>query len=161
MADSDPLAALVRRVEPLRPDTPVGEAAERICAAGHGLPVVAADGTLAGFVGEAQALGAISPGYLRDLTGSGVFTRDLSALRRRVVQGSLRPVGEVMLTEPAFVDTDDSEMHAAARFLHCDQHDLPVVDAADGRVVGVLRMADLVSDIVAKARARSGSEPTG
>lgn len=160
----EPLRELMRVVEPLRTDTTVGEAAERISVAGHGLPVAGDDGRLVGFVGEAEALGAITPGYLRTLRGSGVFTRDLTALRRRVVEASGGPVGAVMLTEPAFVDTDDSEMHAAARFFQSGQHDLPVVDAADGRVLGVLRVTDMVRAVVAKARrhvAEHGDSPPG
>lgn len=80
-----------------------------------------------------------------------MLTHDTTALRRRVAEASGRPVADVMLREPLWVDTDDSEMHAAALFLRSAQTVLPVVDAGDGRVVGVLRLPDLVDDMVAKA----------
>lgn len=140
------MVRLMRPVEPLRPDTTIAEAAQAIVAADHGLPVVDGDNRLVGYLGQTGLLAAVAPGYLRDLHASGVFTHDLSALRRRARTAASARVGDHMASEPRYVDTDDSETHAAAQFLHTDQHVLPVVDGAM-RVVGVLRLSDLVADL--------------
>lgn len=142
-----PVLELYRRTEPLRENMSIAEAARRIADAGSGLPVADATGKLVGYVGEHVLLKAIIPGYLRELHDTDFFTRDLSALRRRVVAAAESRVAEHMETPSAYVEVDDSEMHAAELFLHRQTSSIPVV-GADGEVLGVLRLSDLTADLM-------------
>ena len=145
--DRLPVLDLLRRVEPLRQDMTITEAAARIAAAGTGLPVADADGKLIGYLGEQDLLQALIPGYLRELHDTDFLTRDLSTLTRCVAAAAETQVSDHMSTEPAYVDTDDSEMHAAELFLHRRVRSLPVVDQT-ARVQGVLRLGDLIADLM-------------
>lgn len=147
-----PILELLRRVEPLRTDTTIAEAARRIAETGSGLPVVDAAGRLVGYLGERGLLGAITPRYLRELRDTEFFTRDLSALARCVAAAAPTTVAEHMSDAPAAVDVDDSETHAAELFLHTAVRALAVVDVS-GEVIGVLRLGDLISDLMGMHRA--------
>ena len=152
-----PVLELLRRVPPLQQDMTVSEAAHRIAEAGSGLPVVDAAGRLVGYLGERDLLRAITPGYLRELRDTDFFTRDLSALSRCVAAAAPSLVSEHMSASPAYVDLDDSETHAAELFLHGAVRSLAVVDS-DGEVVGILRLGDLIADLM---RAGGSVEPPG
>jgi CBS domain-containing protein len=142
-----PLMDLLRRFPPLRDDMSLAAAAPRIADAGGGLPVVDSGGRLVGYLGETDLLGALLPGYLRELRDTDFLTRDLPTLARHVAGAAKAPVGAHMSTTVASVDEDCSEMHAAELFLHNAVRSLPVV-GADGTVLGVLRLADLISDLM-------------
>ncbi len=143
-----PLANLIRECGPLRRETTVAEAARRISVEGSGLPVVGDDDRLVGFLDEVDLLGAVTPGYLKELHGTHLFLRDPAALHRAITRAAPSAVGEHMRSDPPYVDTDDSEMHATALFLQSGQHTLPVVDASTQRVVGVIRLPDLLHKLL-------------
>lgn len=147
MTQPFPLERLVRPCNPVEADWTIGDAARVIAETGHGAPVVDQTGSLIGFLDESDLLAALTPGYLRDLHGTGLFVSDPTALRRAVERAGPRTVRSHMRTDPAFIDLDDSEIHAAARFLQSGQHTLPAVQVGSRRVVGVIRLHDLLSDL--------------
>ena len=142
-----PLAELVRRVEPLRETDDIARAADRIAKAGGGLPVVDADGRLAGYLAERDLLEALFPAYLQQFRNTEFLTRDFPSLVRRAREAARTTVGEHMSRDPVFVHLDDSESHAAGLFLHNGLRSLPVT-ASDGQVTGVVRLADMVQSLL-------------
>jgi CBS domain-containing protein len=103
------------------------------------LPVV--DGTkLKGIFGEREFMGALFPGYLKELKYAGFVPRSLeSALEKRsACQGE--PVSKYMNTEHIDVGADFSDAQVAEIFLHHRVLLVPVVDE-DG-VVGVITRSD-------------------
>jgi CBS domain-containing protein len=62
-----------------------------------------------------------------------------------------------MTREPLAVDLDDSESHAAELFLHHGVGSLPVV-TGDDRVIGVVRLADMIQSLL---RACGALPPSG
>ena len=146
--NKNPLARLIRPCRPLHVDTTLSEAAREISEHGSGLPVVD-DGTgLVGFLDEVDLLAATTPGYLKELHGTDLFLQDPESLQRAIARAAPTPVGKHMRRAAVHVDTDDSEMHAIALFLQSGQHTLPVVDASTRHVVGVLRLLDLLRELI-------------
>lgn len=147
--DPRPLATLIRTIEPLRPNDPLALAVRRIAEIG-GLPVADGDGRVVGYLSEGDALRALVPGYLRELRHTGFLTRDFPALLRFARRSAAEPVSEHMTRDVEVLDADDSESHAAEVFLHLGVRALPVVDA-EGRLLGVVRIADLTARLVEQA----------
>lgn len=145
--DPRPLADLVRRIEPLHEADGLARAAERIADVGGGLPVVDWDGRLVGYLTERDLLEALFPAYLQQFRNTEFLTRDFPSLVRKAAAAARTTVGEHMSREPVAVDLDDSESHAAELFLHHDVRGLAVV-GADGRVIGVVRLADMVRSLL-------------
>ncbi|MEW6582426.1 MAG: CBS domain-containing protein [Actinomycetota bacterium] len=142
------LRQLIRAVTPLTTRDTIASAAERISRSGAGgLPVVDDDGRLAGYLGERDLLGAICPGYLPQLGDTDFFTRDLTMLGRWVRRAADLPVADHMRSEPATLHEDDTETHAADLFLRTGSRALPVV-AGDGTLVGVVRVGDLIAELM-------------
>jgi CBS domain-containing protein len=104
------------------------------------LAVLDDDRRLVGVVSEGDVLRAIFPGYLGELRHTAFLADDAPVLDERARSIRDRPVSEFMRAiEP--LDGDESETHAAERFLHSGEQALPVVDG--GRFLGVLSMAAL------------------
>jgi acetoin utilization protein AcuB len=142
-----PLADLVRQVEPLQESDDLAHAADRIADAGGGLPVVDATGRLVGYLAERDLLEALFPAYLKQFHNTEFLTRDFPSLLRKARAAAATRVGEHMSRDPVAVDPDDSESHAAELFLHHGLRSLPVV-TAEGRVTGVVRLADMVQSLL-------------
>jgi CBS domain-containing protein len=95
---------------------------------------------LVGVLSEVDVLRAVFPGYLAELRHTAFLEDDPGVLdeRARLVRG--RRVGQLArLVAP--LDGDDSETHAAERFLHTGEQALPVVE--QGRFLGMLSIAAL------------------
>ncbi len=144
-----PLEELIEPVLPLGLDDTLAHAAERLAGGGGGLPVVDADGRLAGYLSERELLAAMFPPYLQELRHTEFLTKDFPSLVRRARDAADRPVRELMEAkdELAFIDADDSESHAAELFLHERVRTLPVVDG-EHRVIGVVRAVDVVRSLL-------------
>lgn len=127
------------------------EAAARVGEGGGGLPVVDDDDRILGYLGESDLLRAISPGYLGQLADTEFFIRDLSAMGRAARRGADDSVERHMSHDPTVLHIADSVTHAAELFLHHGVRSLPVVDDED-RVIGVLRLGDLISALLRVAR---------
>lgn len=150
-----PLASLVQRVAPLRESDRLSYAASRMSEAGGGLPVANADGHLVGFLSERDLIGAMFPAYLKELRHTEFLTKDFASLLRRASEAAERRVEEIMSTDVEAVRVTDSETHAAEIFLHHAPHTLPVVDD-NGRVRGVVRIADVVQSLLQACGASPG-----
>lgn len=142
-----PLAELMRPIEALREVDDLAHAADRIAEAGGGLPVAGADGRLVGYLAEADLLEALFPAYLQQFRNTDFITRDFSSLLRKARAAATTTVADHMTRSPVSVDLDDSESHAAELFLHHGLRSLPVV-SADGRVTGVVRLADMLQSLL-------------
>ena len=104
------------------------------------VPVVEADGALAGVFGEREFLEALFPRYFTQLKSAKFLPRALDeALEKRA--GCIRePVGDHMYTEHVDVGTDASDGQIAETFFHHRVLLLPVVE--EGKVVGVVTRRD-------------------
>ena len=104
------------------------------------LAVLAEDGRLLGVLSEVDVLRAVFPGYLADVGHTAFVEDDPAALDERARAVRTRRVGEFMRRVET-LDGDESETHAAARFLHTGEEALPVVEG--DRFLGMISIAAL------------------
>jgi CBS domain-containing protein len=132
---------LVREAPLLRRDEMVGTAVRRVLESGlPALPVVDADDRLVGIFGEREFMGALFPGYLKELSYAGFVPSTLDdAIEKRAACRD-EPVGDYMHTEHIDVGPDFSDAQIAETFLHHRVLIVPVVDS--DHVRGVISRAD-------------------
>ncbi|HEX2087078.1 MAG TPA: CBS domain-containing protein [Solirubrobacteraceae bacterium] len=121
----------------LRDDMPVGEAVRIVLDSGlPALPVVDGDEKLVGIFGEREFLGALFPGYVKELPYAGFVPRSIEAVLEK--RGSCRnePIREHMNTEHVEVPRDHADVQLAEIFLHHRVLIVPVTDG--GKVVDVV-----------------------
>ena len=112
-----------------------------------GVPVVEADGRLAGLVTEADLVLPDDQGDLHlphyiNLFGGTVFLEPLGRFEDRLRKAFASTAADMMTTDPDTVEPDTS-VAEAARLVHDSGHNrLPVVE--DGRLVGVVTRLDLL-----------------
>lgn len=104
------------------------------------LAVLGSDGLLVGVVSELDVLRAVFPGYLAELRHTAFLDDDPMGLDERARAVRSRPVSE-LARQVEGLDGDDSETHAAERFLHLGEQALPVMEGA--RFLGMLSVAAL------------------
>jgi CBS domain-containing protein len=125
----------------VRDSATFGEAVSRLFDAQvPAIAVVTAEGRLVGIVSELDMLRAVFPGYLAELRHTAFLEDDPAALDERARNVRDRTVGELARRVEA-LDGDESETHAAERFLHSGEQALPVVEG--GRLLGMLSIAAL------------------
>ncbi|HET9739250.1 MAG TPA: CBS domain-containing protein [Solirubrobacteraceae bacterium] len=136
---------LLRETRVVRADETVADAVRAVLDSGlPALPVVDGD-KLLGIFGEREFLGAVFPGYLKELKYAGFVKRTLEdALEKR---SSCRgdPVREYVNTEHVDVGPDYSDAEVAEIFLHHRVLILPVTE--NGRVVGVITRSDFFRSV--------------
>ena len=132
---------LVREAPLLRRDDTVGTAVGRVLDSDlPALPVVDADDRLVGIFGEREFMGAVFPGYFKELRYAGFVPSTLDdAIEKRATCRD-EPVGDYMHTEHIDVGPDFSDAQIAETFLHHRVLIVPVVDS--GEVQGVITRAD-------------------
>ena len=132
---------LVRQAPLLRRDETVGAAIRQVLDSGlPALPVVDANDRLVGIFGEREFMGALFPGYLKELKYAGFVPSTLDdAIEKRAACRD-EPVGDYMHTEHIDVGSDFSDAQLAETFLHHRVLVIPVVDS--GRVEGVITRAE-------------------
>ncbi len=133
---------LVRREAPLlRDDMPLGEAVSAVLESGlPALPVVDGDRKLVGLFGEREFMGALFPGYVKELRYAGFVRRSIESVLEKRQTCRLEPVRDHMNTEHVDVPPDFADVQLAETFLH---HRVLIVPVADkGRVVGVITRGD-------------------
>jgi CBS domain-containing protein len=112
-----------------------------------GVPVIDADGRLAGLVTEADLVLPDDQGDLHlphyiNLFGGTVFLEPLGRFEDRLRKAFASKASDMMTTDPDTVEPDTS-VQEAARLVHDSGHNrLPVVE--DGRLVGVVTRLDLL-----------------
>lgn len=138
--------------DPLLRDAPLLRASDTVAEAARALvdsdlpalPVVA-DDRLLGIFGEREFLGAVFPGYLKELKHAGFVKRSLEdALEKRSSCRS-EEVRQYVNTEHIDVGTDFSDAEVAEIFLHHRVLLVPVTD--DGKVVGVITRGDFFRSV--------------
>ena len=132
---------LVHQAPLLRRDETVGADIRQVLDSGlPALPVVDANDRLVGIFGEREFMGALFPGYLKELKYAGFVPSTLDdAIEKRAACRD-EPVGDYMHTEHIDVGSDFSDAQLAETFLHHRVLVIPVVDS--GRVEGVITRAE-------------------
>jgi CBS domain-containing protein len=100
------------------------------------LPVVDERDRYAGIFGEREFLGAIFPGYLKELKHAGFVPRSVDEALAKREACRRETVGQHMNTEHVDVGPDFSDSAVAEIFLHHRVLVVPIVD--DGRVAGLI-----------------------
>jgi CBS domain-containing protein len=132
---------LLRDAPVIRASDPVGDAARAVLDSDlPALPVVGDDDRFVGIFGEREFLGAVFPGYLKELKYAGFVKRSLEAALEKRRECRTDPVSAYMNTEHIDVGGEFSDAEVAEIFLHHRVLLVPVVD--DGRVVGVITRSD-------------------
>jgi CBS domain-containing protein len=141
--------AELREVEPLSVDDTVGRAARRVVESGlPALPVVKADGSFAGIFGEREFMGALFPGYVKELTSSAMISRSMDEAIDRRIECALETIEKHLTVDAVVVDENYSDTHIAELFLHHRVLVIPV--ATDGRVSAVITRHDFYEALVGR-----------
>jgi len=132
---------LVRPSPLLRRDESVGTAVQKVLDSGlPALPVVDSHGRLVGIFGEREFMGALFPGYLKELKYAGFVPATLDDAIEKRAGCRNEPVAEYAHTEHIDVGPDFSDAQLAETFLHHRVLIIPVV--AVHQVKGVVTRAD-------------------
>ena len=137
---------LVREAPLIHARDTVGDATRAVLDSGlPALPVVDDDERFAGIYGEREFLGAVFPGYLKELKYAGFVKRSLEDALEKRSGCRADPVREHVNAEHVDVGTDFSDAEVAEIFLHHRVLLVPVAD--DGKVVGVITRADFFRSV--------------
>jgi CBS domain-containing protein len=112
------------------------EAARALSASRLAALAVVDEGRVVGLFTDEELLLGISPRYLDELRHTAFLETELPSLRERAREVREEPVSKHM-RKAVTIELEGSSMHAAERFVHCDEGALPVVDE-DDRFVGML-----------------------
>ena len=136
---------LLRETAVVDADATVADAVRAVLDSGlPALPVVD-DGKLLGIFGEREFLGAVFPGYLKELKYAGFVKRSLEdALEKRASCRS-EAVREYVNTEHVDVGADYSDAEVAEIFLH--HRVLSCRSPRTGSVVGVITRSDFFRSV--------------
>lgn len=146
---------MTRDVISVRPDTPIRDVAKLFLAHGiSGVPVVDADGSLAGIISEADLIireaNLHFPSYLQILDTFIIFGD-----RKRYdeeVRKVLASTAEQVMTTEVFTTTPDAELGEVARVMFEEKiNRLPVLDG--DRVVGIISRHDIIRQMVEEMEA--------
>jgi CBS domain-containing protein len=116
-------------------------------------PVLDARDRLVGIFGEREFLGAVFPGYLRELKHAGFVRRSLDDALEKRDECRTEPVGRHMNTEHISVERDFSDMAVAEIFLHHRVLLVPVTER--GRLVGVITRGDFFRSVADRFLSKS------
>jgi CBS domain-containing protein len=131
---------LLREAPVLEADATVVDAVRAVLDSGLPALPVSEHGRLRGIFGEREFMGAVFPGYLKELKYAAFVPRSLEDALEKRSSCRLEPVRNYMNTEHIDVATDFSDAQVAEIFLH---HRVLVVPVADnGRVTGVITRSD-------------------
>ena len=140
---------LIRDVPTLQADAPLGDAIATLVEAGlPALPVCGDDGKLVGVFGERNAIMAILPGYVGELSSAAFLSAALDEALESRIECVREPVSKYMNTEHVDVPADFSYAQLAETFLHHRVAVIPVVDG--GRVTGAVTRRDYVRALAEK-----------
>jgi CBS domain-containing protein len=141
------IADLVHRDAPVvREDATLTDAARAVLEAGlPALPVVDGDGKLVGIFGEREFMGALFPGYVKELPYAGFVPRSIESVLEKRASCRDEPVGKHANTEHVDVSPDYSDVQLAETFLHHRVLIVPVTE--DKRVVGVITRSEFFAQL--------------
>ena len=137
---------LLRETPLIHARDPVADATQSVLDSGlPALPVVDDDERFTGIFGEREFLGAVFPGYLKELKYAGFVKRSLEDALEKRRECRADAVSEYMNTEHVDVGSDFSDAQVAEIFLHHRVLLVPVVD--DGNVLGVITRSDFFRSV--------------
>jgi CBS domain-containing protein len=140
---------LLRDSPLLRSEDTVLEATKTLLATDlPALPVIDGRERLVGIFGEREFLGAVFPGYVKELKHAGFVRRSLDEALEKREECRVEPISRHMHTEHVHVDRDFSDLAVAEIFMHHRVLLVPVTD--DGRVVGVITRADFFRSVAGR-----------
>ena len=133
--------------DPLLREAPVLQAGDRVADAvravmDSGLPALPVmDGNrLCGIFGEREFMGALFPGYVKELRHAGFVPRSMESVLEKRQTCRREPVRLHMNTEHIDVPPDFADVQLAETFLH---HRVLIVPVADkGKVLGVITRSE-------------------
>ncbi len=104
------------------------------------IPVVDAEARYVGIFGEREFMGAIFPGYLKELRHAAFVPRSLDEALEKREESRHDPVRRYMNTEHVEVAPVHADVQLAEIFLHHRVLIVPIVD--NGRVAGIITRED-------------------
>ncbi|MCS7175103.1 CBS domain-containing protein [Pseudothermotoga sp.] len=107
-----------------------------------GLPIVAEDMRVIGFVSESDIIRAAVPGYF-SLLQSTTFIPDMSQFFRTISRIKDKPIREFMAHPPLVVNENASLVHVADLMIRHNVKILPVVDE-HGRLLGMITRSNVI-----------------
>lgn len=132
---------LVRETPLLKRSDRVDAAVEKLRESGlPALPVVDEEDRLVGIFGEREFMGALFPGYLKQLGYAGFVPSTLDDALEKRAACRVEPVGDHVHSEHIDVPSDFSDAQVAETFLHHNVLVIPVVDS--GKIRGVITRED-------------------
>ena len=136
----------LRETTLLRPDQPVGEAVRALLEADlPALPVVDDEDRFLGVFGEREFIGAVFPGYMKELKYAAFVPGSLDdAIEKRAVCVA-EPVKQHMTIDHVDLTSDASGAAVAETFLHHRVAIIPITEG--GRVVGVVARRDFAREL--------------
>ena len=148
--------AILREAPLLHTSDTVGNATRALLASElPALPVVDERERLAGVFGEREFLGAVFPGYLKELKYAGFVRRSLEDALEKRSECRHERVSDHMNTEHVDVSSEFSDVQVAEIFLHHRVLIVPVID--ERRVVGVITRGEFFRSV---AERFLGQEPS-
>ncbi len=149
--------------EPLLRDAPTLQDTDTVLVAAEALvatdlpalPVLDESERVVGIFGEREFLGAVFPGYVKELKHAGFVRRSLEEALQKREECRSEPVGRHMHTEHVHVDRDFSDLAVAEIFLHHRVLLVPVTD--HGRLLGVITRGDFFRSVAKRFLERSAS----
>jgi CBS domain-containing protein len=145
--------SLLRETPVVRESDTVAEGTRAVLDSGlPALPVVDDRERLVGIFGEREFLGAVFPGYLKELKYAGFVKRSLEDALEKRRECQAEPLEKYTNTEHIDVGADFSDAEVAEIFLHHRVLLVPVTD--NGKVVGVITRSDFFRSIAERFLAR-------
>jgi predicted transcriptional regulator len=131
----------IQEIEALSVSDTVGEATRRVLEA-HvpGLPVVDSNGKFAGIFGEREFMGALFPGYMKELSSSAMIKRSIDDHIERRESCFAETIEAHLTTDHVLVEDDYSDSQLAELFLHHRVLVIPI--ATDGKVHALVTRSD-------------------
>jgi CBS-domain-containing membrane protein len=146
---------IVRDTPILRADQGVGDAVRTIVSAElPALPVVDDDGRLYGIFGEREFIGALFPGYLRELRSAAFVPASIDDVIEKRLECREQAVSTYTNTEHIAAGPDHSDAQLAETFLHHRVLIIPIVDA-ERHVVGVVTRWDFFKALTERLTERA------
>ncbi|MEJ7876175.1 MAG: CBS domain-containing protein [Solirubrobacterales bacterium] len=140
---------IIQEVEPLQTSSTVGDATRRVIDSGiPGLPVVDANGDFAGIFGEREFMGALLPGYFKELGSSAMIRRSIDHTIDRREGCVSETIEAYMTTDHVLVEDDYSDTHLAELFLHYRVLVIPI--ATKGKIHAVVTRSDFFRSLATR-----------
>jgi CBS domain-containing protein len=140
---------MTKKVVTVTPETPLANAVDLLVKRGlNGLPVVNADGSLAGILTEYDLMirgsSIYLPTFLKLLQGFEIYRTDKSSIRDDIKKIAAMRVKDTMNAEPLVLRDDAPVQEAIKAFSeHHRVNPIPVV-SAENKLVGIISRSDLI-----------------